>query len=167
MLECKAVLYNQHIPGASNFLADCLSRDHHLSNNQFSALLQFIAPSQLPNNFRIVQMPQEIISFILSYLRKSPRSPLRPQEPMPSTIELSLYGINSLTDSNFKITPSWITSHWKANKCSLEHLQQLRGQESLASLIRKVWRQAQSERPFEKWVRFTWLTQGPTPQKTP
>ena len=62
----------QWFPGKENNVADCLSRDFHLSDFQLTALLRHFHPDQLPPNFVIRPVPSAISSRITSLLLLSP-----------------------------------------------------------------------------------------------
>ena len=71
LMEHDSALYSQHIRGIQNFIADSLSRDHHLSNKQLTLLFKTLLPSQTPQNFVISPLPKEISSWVLSLSRLS------------------------------------------------------------------------------------------------
>ena len=58
LLEAQYVLYSQWIPGNVNDVSDCLSRDHHLTDAQLTALLYDSLPaSQVHPLFSICPVP--------------------------------------------------------------------------------------------------------------
>jgi len=70
-IEKNCCISTQWFPGDDNNVADCLSRDFHLSNYQLTALLRHFVPDQLPNNFVIKPIPNKISSIIASLLLSS------------------------------------------------------------------------------------------------
>ena len=66
LLKKDAALYSQHIPGRHNALADMLSRDHHISDEQLTYIFHSIYPEQTPLNFRISPLPTEVTSWLHS-----------------------------------------------------------------------------------------------------
>ena len=166
MLEMNLTVYKQHIPGIKNILADSLSRDHHLTDDQLTNLLTFFIPQQLPPNFRIVPLPQEIISDITSYLLKKPKGQPEQKAQIRNTIEHGPFGCVSSRTPTCTMSHSWIRSHSTAELSSLVPLPKQLEQESLATNIKQGWFAAQSARPCEKWVRYSKRTQGPIQQRT-
>ena len=69
LMGADASLYSQHVKGVANIIADILSQ----SNLPAHKLVQFLKENHgdiLPDNFRIVELPEEITSWILSILAK-------------------------------------------------------------------------------------------------
>ena len=67
-IEHDLCIYGQHFKGIWNIVADCLSRDHHIPDNVLTALLSILCPSQMPQNFHISPVPQEIVSWLYRIL---------------------------------------------------------------------------------------------------
>ena len=69
LMTVDASHYSQHISGVKNIIADILSR----SNLPATELIKFLQDNHadiLPDNFRIVELPEEITSWIQSILQK-------------------------------------------------------------------------------------------------
>ena len=79
--------YSQWFPGQDNIIADALSRDFHLSDNQLTHLITSHFPSQIRNHFKIVPLPPRIESWICALLRQMPVREQRQEVHRPSTIE--------------------------------------------------------------------------------
>ena len=77
ILQAKACLYSQWFAGDENDISDSLSRDIHLSTPILTNLLKFSFPSQIPTNFRFVQLPCKIVSWVSSLLERLPVNPQR------------------------------------------------------------------------------------------
>ena len=60
IMHNNAALYSQHIRVKNNFIADCLSCDHHLSTKQLTFMFTFLLPEQTPTNFGILTLPNEL-----------------------------------------------------------------------------------------------------------
>ena len=60
--------YSQWFRGKDNVVADALSRDFHLNDKQLTNLLLLAVPTQMPSNFRISPLPEEIASWMTSLL---------------------------------------------------------------------------------------------------
>ena len=56
MLRRHACNYSQHLSGVKNVVAECCSRDFHLSNKGLVAMLTSRHPSLLPSQFKIVPL---------------------------------------------------------------------------------------------------------------
>ena len=78
-LENYSSLYSQHIPGKHNVVADSLSRDHHISTQKLTFVLKTIFPTQVPKHLKILEPPQEIISWIYS-LKATLQAPVVSQQ---------------------------------------------------------------------------------------
>ena len=70
LIKNNSALYSQHIRGKHNFIADSLSRDHHLSDEQLTHSFKSLLPSQTPENFKISPIPTEVDCWISSFSRK-------------------------------------------------------------------------------------------------
>ncbi len=66
--------YSQWFPGKSNNVADALSRDWHLRDDELTSLLHSHVPKQMPENFRISLLPSKISSWLTSLLQPLPVS---------------------------------------------------------------------------------------------
>jgi len=64
--------YSQWFPGRENNVADALSCDFDRSDNNLTQILRNTCPSQLPQHFQIVQLPNEISSWLTLLLPKLP-----------------------------------------------------------------------------------------------
>ena len=154
VLQADAVLYRQWFRGEDNVVADSLSRDcFYLSPSAHETFLSLTTPSQLPQNFRIRPVPDEIDSFISSMLARLPVQQLRCKPQKPSDLARSETGALSLivSDSKNRSTStdspssrrisSWQPSHKLCEKHpSLEDLE-------------RIWWKAQSVPPSHMWLR--------------
>ena len=98
--------YSQYWPGEQNEIADSLSRDHHLTDHQLTALLRYHFPTQLPNNFRIVPLQPDVVSWIFSLVPLRPAKKPSPGPLTTSKIARSTVGISLSTGTNLATTPS-------------------------------------------------------------
>ena len=88
MIENDAVLYLQHIKGIHNIIADMLSRDGHLPDNQLILMFNLSFPTQTPTNFYLVPLPIEITSWMLSLNASSTK--MQDLPPRPSRRKLGV-----------------------------------------------------------------------------
>ena len=82
LIETNTMMCSQWFQGKRNPEADSLSRDTDLSDADLTKLLLSSPECQLPSNFRIAPLPNEIASWIVSQARTLPvRKQL--QRPLP------------------------------------------------------------------------------------
>jgi hypothetical protein len=72
MLSCKSCLYCKWFAGDENQVADSLSRDFHLSDEQLTQMITLSLPKQVPFGFQIYPLPNEIVSWLTSLLLNQP-----------------------------------------------------------------------------------------------
>ena len=96
--------YSQWFPGRDNIVADALSRDFHLSDDQLTKLIVSTFSSQTPTNFNIVPLPREIDSWICALLQQMPESPQPLEGHTPSKLSHGIDGDNSLLPLIFPMT---------------------------------------------------------------
>ena len=70
MMARQACNYSQHLPGRLNVIADCLSRDFHLSDDQLISMLTSLHPSLSHTQIKIINLPQKHISWVASLARR-------------------------------------------------------------------------------------------------
>jgi len=78
--------YSQWFPGTDNIVADALSCEILLSDSELISLLRKTAPQQVPSNFNIVPLPNEISSWLISLLQKLPVKEQFKEEHTPTTL---------------------------------------------------------------------------------
>jgi hypothetical protein len=78
--------YTQWFPGKENAVADSLSRDFALSDEEVTKLIQRHHSPLVLQSFRIIPLPGTIISCIGELLRRLPSTKLLPTQPTPSAI---------------------------------------------------------------------------------
>ena len=167
VLHAEAVLYRQWFKGEDNVVADSLSRDcYFLSPQAHERFLSHTVPSQLPQAFRILPVPDEISSFVSSILERLPVQQLRCKPQKPSDLARSEIGaLSSIASTwkrpststnfpNFSETSSWPPSP----KPSEKH-------PSLQA-IERIWWREQSMPPSHMWHRPSGQTTGRTPDWT-
>jgi len=109
MMARGACNYSQHLPGRLNIIADSLSRDFHLSDEQLISMLTSLHPSLSPSQIKMVPPPPEIISWIASMAQRWPGKRVSPKVPTRSTIAVGIAGWDSNTASG-STTPIWKNS---------------------------------------------------------
>lgn len=86
LMERDSVLYSQHIKGTHDVIADSLSCDHHLFDNQLTMLFKILLPDQTQKNFSICQLPTDISSWLYSLSHSLTKTQVWPQEQINSKL---------------------------------------------------------------------------------
>jgi hypothetical protein len=160
ILNYRIKLYSQWLQGQRNGLADALSRDDStLTDHELTNYLLSSFPSQVPNNFEIHPLPQEIVSFISKLLLQLPKRQPRPPVTKNSAQGPGTDGLPSPNPSPSKTIPS------------SSHLPSIIAQKSSVSLPNPYvlpqmdqpeevcqWLKDQSEIPSACWRRPSWKT---------
>ena len=82
--------FSQWFPGRENSVADCLSRDFHLSDNDVISHIRRRFTKQIPQHFRLITLPPVIITSVGDLLRLLPKGQQLPLEPTRSGVEVGL-----------------------------------------------------------------------------
>lgn len=112
--------YSQHLTGLTNVVADTLSRDFHLIDEQLTAMLYSTSPPLLPPQLTIINIPDNIITWIGSLARMLPRRKESPNKPTISTLTCGITGWNSNENATYP-TPTWTTSDLPKKYASSAH----------------------------------------------
>jgi len=92
MMTAQATVHPHWIPGASNDIADILSRDFDIPDDVLTHLLPLLFPGQLPRSFTIAPLPNEISSWLTSLLQSLPEPTQSLKEHARSKVLLGLIG---------------------------------------------------------------------------
>ena len=101
-MQHNCCLYSQHTKGIHNNVADALSRLHHYSPNDLQHRILLNYPSQVPPTFHIAPLPQEISSWMISWLQNVKEPTESDKEQKIRKTECGKGGVNtaeSLTTS--------------------------------------------------------------------
>ncbi len=162
LMEHDSTVYSQWFQGVLNEIADSLSRDHHLSDSELLILLHSCVPEQIPNNFRICPLPQDVVSKITTWLLSLPPSTQSPTAPPRSKLATGDIGTRTSRPSNWTTIHSSLPSHEPNNTDSSPDSPP--PSEPMTSNPTPVHQQllhqylAQSEPPSTRWHRPTGLT---------
>jgi len=63
--------YSQWFPGERNQVSDALSRDDDRSDEELTSVIKSFCPLRVPSHFKILQLPNEIISWLTALLLKN------------------------------------------------------------------------------------------------
>ena len=72
LMDVQVKDYSQWFPGKENDVSDSLSRDDDRDDDELTKILRSSVPSQVPKHFKIVSLPKEISSWLISYCRNCP-----------------------------------------------------------------------------------------------
>ena len=162
LLKSEASLHPEHVPGKHNEIADCLSRDFHLSDSQLISLLTYSqdTSSKLPPNFTLHNPPTTTISWIASMLLSMPLTKQSPPQQAPSTTAASFYSNHSSNNVTSK-THSWTHVTQTKNPSSCAHLHTASERTTINPLPKPTWLKTQSLPPSRTWFRPSGRTFGP------
>ena len=123
LLKNNCIDYSQWFPGEENDIADSLSRDDHLSNTELTSLMFSSFSNQIPPNFKISPLPQEIELFLLSLLESLPAGTQTREEHKKSKVSRGLAGVSSSDPLTWEKTSSLSTSQTGRGQSSQALLQ--------------------------------------------
>ena len=163
----QACNYSQHLPGRLNVIADCLSRDFHLSDDQLISMLTSLHPSLSHTQIKIINLPQKHISWVASLARRWPGTRESPKALIKSTIAAGISGWVSPCESNSMPTPIWKDLTKLADYASAVHScmqcdEVILGEVDNKSNSEEILR----ERPSTMWQRPLWQVVGAAPSST-
>ena len=95
LMETGSALYSQHIRGKFNFVADSLSRDHHIANDKLTSAFRTLLPEQVHENFSIYPPPPEALYLMHSLFQLSTNTVGLPQQPTRSKLGVLTGGKDS------------------------------------------------------------------------
>ena len=128
--------------GIANVIADCLSRDFHMNDIDLTQFLHYAIPSQMPMNFQIFHLPEELSSWIVSVVGSLPQSKELLPIPSPSNLALGKNGSTILTEDTSMTssltaiplnipTGSWSTLYTTSGKISMDLQRRINSQVEL------------------------------------
>ena len=109
LLENSIKDYSQWFEGRKNQVADALSRDNDRSDEELTNILRSHVPSQMPEHFKIVPLPNEIVSWLTSLLLKLPVKKQLQEKHKPTRIGRGADGNLTATPSDSR-TSTWTSS---------------------------------------------------------
>ena len=166
LFKTKSALHSLWFAGILNIVADCLSRDHHLSDDLLLALLSLHVPEQLPPGFRISRLPQGLSSQVTSWLASLPRATQSPTIPTRSKLATGAGTLSTFMPLNLAMTPSSNPStNGHAPASSAVSLPLTESSDSVLPITRTVinqWREHAAV-PQMQWLRPSGLTTSQAP----
>jgi hypothetical protein len=109
LIQRQASNYSQHLRGIDNMVADSLSRDTDLSDEQPISMLKAYSPPLLPANIQILPLSTQTTSWIASLTPLAPKTRELQWAHTPSTIAAGVSGWNSCPESH-QTTPIFSAS---------------------------------------------------------
>jgi hypothetical protein len=159
------VKYSQWFVERRNNVADALSREWQRTNKNLTSILRSLFPNQMPNHFKILQIPSEISCWLISLLQQSPVSKWLREEH--KTAKLEHGGIGQHTASQLDTqTFSWINSHKMSKFPCLVHMQWLSEKVDSCWIATRCWLKEQSGVLSHMWCRPSGQQEDRIPQKT-
>ena len=157
--------YSQWFPGKENDVADALSRDDDRSDEELTHILRTFVPSQVPEHFEIVQLPNEISSWLISLLQKLPVKEQLREKHTRTKLGRGVAGSSGANPSVSEISSSH-PSIEQTESPSSAPLPRLCDKPDIRDQLGIHWLRAQSEVPFHLWFRPSGTMECQTQQGT-
>jgi hypothetical protein len=173
LIDANIQLNVQHVPGVENIMADTLSRRSDLSNNALKSHALANFPDQVPNLFRIYQLPPRILCWASSTLRlKKPSNIGEQNQAIKNTTCHGPDGTPFSSTANYNTTPTSTDSVLPNERtlpvatCSISDTATTKAainQPPLASQIQSRYSDALSAIPLATWQRSFGVLAGRAP----
>jgi hypothetical protein len=159
--------YSQWFRGADNNVADTLSRDNNRTDDELTQILRSHCPSQLPQHFEIVPLPNKIVSWLTSLLLRLPA-----KQQLVETHSTTKLGCGIVTQSTAKALDSETTISLKTcpeptKSKSSEVSPWLCVKGDFLDHVMLPWLKAQSQIPSTMWLRSSGKMGTTTPNGMP
>ena len=155
--------YSQWFPGEENLVADSLTRDDDRSDEELTRVLKYFCPQQVPENFKIQPLPNEIVSWLTSLLQMLPVKPQLQEKHTRTMIGRGEDGSNIPIPSDWEATPSWMGFPDINKSASWVPSPWLTAKGAFRDRLMSAWLKEQSEVPFQLFHRPSGRTTGQTP----
>ena len=146
-------LCGQHFKVHFKWVADSLSRDHHVPDDVLAHILWLFLYWTDAEGLSHLSSAIRFVSWFCRMIRLSSKPAQDPKGPMSSTIGAGLVRKAFLQASSLGTIHSWMQSQPGYDLLSLSYFLKHSGTVSLQEEIRQVWKQAQLETPWTKWKR--------------
>jgi hypothetical protein len=100
LAELNVIQFGQWLPGVDNGVADALSREHILSDNELTDHIKSLYPSQIPLGFRIKALPPSVSSWVHYWMQHTHETKESPPEPLEKGTRGGVVGSISYTNAN-------------------------------------------------------------------
>ena len=155
--------YSQWFPGEENNVSDALSRDDDRDDDELTQILTTFCAPQVPEGFKIVPLPSEIVSWMISLLQRLPVREQSLEKHTRTSIGRGDDGWNTQKKSVSPTTCSSTISPDRRGSNSWVPLPWLCATDAFCQRLMEPWLKEQSEVPFQMWHRPSGRTTGPTP----
>ena len=167
ILHHKFSLQAEHIPGSKNDVSDILSRHWHLNDNELTLFLHENFMPQIPENFHINPLPNEILCWISSIVPACPESSsARPKEHTKSATNVGNDGQNISTGLDSVTTHSSSPSEQPTTEPA-SHVPSYKPSAMpntpRIATARNLFEQALLAKPLETWHRASGIMTGRAP----
>jgi len=173
LLDHSCMVFPQHIQGEQNSVADCLSRRFDLTPTQIESHILSSHPEQVPTNFQVAPLPNEISSWIFSTVTRPSESTIqKPRGHTKSTTEPGTGGHSSSPKSASLMTHS-STSHQPSSAASYTHASSNAANATTSPTpnadsnwienIRHRYSEGLSKKPLGTWLRNSGILGGLAP----
>jgi hypothetical protein len=139
--------YSQWFPGERNQVSDAFSCDDDRSDKELTSVIKSFCPLQVPSHFEILQLRNEIISWLTALLLKLPVSAQLSKVHTRSKIGRGGVGMNMPAQLESKKISSSKTSPESTNTSLSARLPWLSGKQDFQEHLMNDWLQAQSKIP--------------------
>jgi hypothetical protein len=153
--------YSQWFPGNDNIVADTLSRNNDRLDEDLALIFRSHCPSQIPNHFEILPMPNKIISWLTALLHRLPEKPHLFEKHTRTKLGRGTNG-QATTSGSALPTLSSTASPSMHESSYLEPLPWLCGKQDFHKNFMLNWLTAQSKVPSATYVRPSASTGDPT-----
>jgi len=152
VLQNHACLYSQHVGGSKNVVADSLSRDFHLTDDELTFIYFHFCSDQIPASFRISPLTAEHASW-LSLLGRMRPGPWESNKA-PTTSELLRGAVGkSFSETSASAIRTWINSRPTTASASSEPSCTPCGKGLGIREVESRWQLTPPERPLTTYVR--------------
>ena len=127
MIKNKFSIYSEYIKGEHNNVADTLSRNFDLNTHELTSLLYDSFPKQMPKDFNIIDIPEDIVSWILSILRDETSKMVLKNNHHRRKKPTFKNGTSSVTSPEYQIDSSQTNQASKKRKFYVPSQQQFEG----------------------------------------
>mmetsp|Transcript_1089 Transcript_1089/g.1714 ORF Transcript_1089/g.1714 Transcript_1089/m.1714 type:complete len:831 (+) Transcript_1089:2296-4788(+) len=165
MMAAKACVHPHWIPGASNDIADILSRDFDIPDDVLTHLIPLLFPDQTPRSFKIAPLPKEIDLWLTSLLQSLPEPTQSLTEHARSKVLRGLIGNFSVKKLDWDLIYFLIqsTSHTTAHSSSWHTPMQSTVSASVKENWMATFSAAVSKMPSQLFQRPSDYMAGPIP----
>ena len=145
--------YGQWFAGKYNWVSDALSRDDDRTDEELINVFRTFCPSQIPDHFEIVPLPNEIVSWLTSLLQRLPVKEQLREKHTRTRLGRCPDGSNTASPSESKGMSSSIFSREASGLSSWEHLPWLSVKGDFLHNVMGPWLKTQSEVPSHMLLR--------------